>query len=191
MITDLHPDNLKIWQDNDMELKRYEYRMFPGDVIIDMGAYQGDWSVQMHSRYLCNTIMFEPVPILNHFFGIPWATVVHKAAWINNGLLTFGGNAYWTSTQLDDNPQVYPCADVSEYINSEIAVCKINIEGCEYEVLNHLIDTGKIGYLRNIQVQFHMIEGHELKYQYLAERLSKTHKISWQVQWIWENWEKL
>ena len=77
--------------------------------------------------------------------------------------------------------------DLKNYL-TDYDLCKINIEGGEYLLLNDLIDNNMITKLNNIQVQFHLIENYQEEYNKLAEKLSKTHELTWRFPFVWENW---
>ncbi|TMA87233.1 MAG: FkbM family methyltransferase, partial [Deltaproteobacteria bacterium] len=73
-----------------------------------------------------------------------------------------------------------------------IALMKINIEGGEYDLLDHLIETGFVSRIDNIQVQFHdFVAEAESRMVRIQERLSQTHAITYQYPFVWENWRKL
>ena len=66
---------------------------------------------------------------------------------------------------------------------------KINIEGAEYDLLEHLIDTGLISNIHNIQVQFHdFVSNAEQRMIMLQKELEKTHGLTYQYPFVWENW---
>ena len=73
---------------------------------------------------------------------------------------------------------------------SRIDLMKINIEGGEYDLLEHLIDSGVIGAIADVQVQFHDFVPHaEKRMEEIQRRLSETHELTWQYKFIWENWK--
>lgn len=196
---DIDPAANQMWIETGMEEKRYQYDVKHSDTILDIGAYQGDWSRGMVERYNCHSIMFEPVPrMLMNFHMDPRYDVIEAAAWTYNGRLKFGGNAYWTSHYLESN-QEYDCVDIRQWLNQSIKVCKINIEGGEYMLLNHILigaNEGRIQYPENIQVQFHKVHNNEVTdcekaYQYYQRYLSKNYKKTWGLDWVWENWERI
>src|SRR5262249_53981491 len=81
-------------------------------------------------------------------------------------------------------PEIVPAITV-------IAVLKINIEGCEYELLEHLIDTGWIGRVHQIQVQFHdFVPNARARRSLIQQRLRATHVQRWNYPFIWEAWER-
>src|SRR6185295_9404334 len=153
---DLDPVLNELWQQAGMERLRYDYNIQSYDTILDIGAYQGEWSKRMVETFYCQAILFEPVrvPALDDLRYNPKYEIVEAAAWTSNGELKFGGNGYWTSAYIDGE-QWYRCVDIRGYICYEIAVCKINAEGAEYGLLNFMIDSGLYVNVRNFQIQFH------------------------------------
>lgn len=68
---------------------------------------------------------------------------------------------------------------------------KVNIEGGEYELLDRLIDTHLVELFSNIQVQFHPIAPTSaLAVQRLRIELMKTHRPTYQYDFVWENWTR-
>ncbi len=187
MVTDLPIEQLKIWQTGNWEAKRYEYDLKPSDTVIDLGAYQGEFALKIHEKYGCEVIAVEPTSAITTLYGRPWLTIINEAAWIEDGQRQFGGSAYWTTSQIEGT-QVYPCFDVNKILNREIALLKINIEGDEYELIDHIY--GKLKNINNIQVQFHQIPDYKHKYLEIFDFLSHTHKQDWSVPFIWESWSK-
>ena len=67
---------------------------------------------------------------------------------------------------------------------------KVNIEGGEYDLLEGLIENGLTARIRNIQVQFHdFVPNAYERMKNIQLSLSKTHKITYQFEFVWENWE--
>lgn len=84
------------------------------------------------------------------------------------------------------------CADVfARYAWSEIALMKINIEGGEYELLEHMLDTGLVSRVCNFQVQFHdFVPDAYPRMLAIQERLRATHELTYYFPFIWENWKR-
>ena len=81
---------------------------------------------------------------------------------------------------------------VAKFQVDEIALMKVNIEGGEYELLEHMINTGLVSKVRNLQVQFHdFVPNSELRMKNLLAALTQTHRPTYQFPFIWENWERL
>jgi hypothetical protein len=175
-IISLDPANLKTWQDCNLEHLRYDYHLNPGERILDIGSYQREWSNTMIEKFGCVAECFDALD--------------NKAAWIQDGEIEFGGAYYYTSVFDTSRPMTkYKCVDIAHYLNTEIAVCKINIEGMEYELLDYM----DVRNIANIQVQFHRIENVDTDslYQAIANKLSLTHRCKWRYPFVWENWERL
>lgn len=184
----LGPASLKTWQDNNLEHIRYEYDLKPDDAVIDLGAYKGEWANEIHARYGCHVIAVEPTEYINDYKHGP---IVNKAAGTHNGKMSFGGRAYYSSV-FEPGDHEYECFDISVLLEqyAVIDLLKINIEGAEYDLLQHIIGAGLHARVKNIQVQFHQIEGvpYGLWYKEIADKLSKTHSLTWHYPFCWENW---
>lgn len=189
---DIDPAANQMWIETGMEEKRYQYDVKHSDTILDIGAYQGDWSRGMVERYNCHSIMLEPVPrMLMNFHMDPRYDVIEAAAWTYNGRLKFGGNAYWTSHYLEGE-QEYDCVDIWRWLDRDIKVLKLNIEGGEYTLLWHIFYGGQLLNIENLQIQFHDIgEGCKDDRYAIQTFLSKNYKKTWGIDFVWENWKRI
>lgn len=189
MRVSLNEQSQSEWQSQNLEHLRYEYDLSPTDIVIDIGAYVGEWATNIYRRYGCRVIVIEPGPWIGH--RSEFADVINKAAWIYDGKLKFGG-AYYYSSPFEDTTHEYECFDINQLLFQypEIALVKINIEGGEYKLLNHIMDAGLQKQIRNLQVQFHQIEGQDYERQYfeIAERLEETHSLTYFYPFCWESW---
>lgn len=184
----LDPESLRIWQDQRLEHLRYEYNLKPTSAVIDLGAYQGEWANEIHARYGCHVIVVEPTEYIKDYKHGP---IINKAAGTHYGKMSFGGRAYYSSI-FEPGDHEYECFDVNNMLIDYPAIdlLKANIEGCEYDVLQHIIGAGLHTRIKNIQVQFHQIAGvpYELWYKEIADKLNKTHSLTWQYPYCWESW---
>lgn len=185
----LNENSLAIWQEQRLERLRYEYDITPESVVIDLGAYQGEWANEMHNRYMCCPIVVEPTEYIRDYRHGP---IINKAAGTHNGKISFGGRAYYSSI-FEPGDHEYECTDVNSIIDQYpvISLLKINTEGSEYDLLQHIITAGLHTRIKNIQVQFHQISGvpYEQWYKEIADRLSETHILTWHYPFCWENWQ--
>lgn len=185
----LNVTSLKTWQVNNLEHLRYEYDLYRNDVVIDLGAYKGEWAQGIYDRYKCNIVAVEPTEYIREFKD---GVIINKAAGTHNGKMSFGGRAYYTSI-FEPGDHEYECVDVSSILEKypDIALLKINIEGAEYDVLNHIISAGLHKGIKNLQIQFHQIAGvpYEKWYKDISDKLNKTHAITWHYPYCWENWK--
>lgn len=181
MVVTLNQTSLIQWQENNLEHLRYEYPdIQPGELCLDIGSYQREWGKQMELNYQVKVEYFDALD--------------NRAAWTYNGKLLFGGAYYYTTPFAGDSEATtwYQCVDIAEYLQQEIAVVKINIEGGEYELLNYILMTDLIKNVRHLQVQFHQVSTIDYKkmYEAIVSELSKTHELVWRYPYCWEYWKR-
>lgn len=185
----LNENSLAAWQEQRLEHMRYEYELTSASTVIDLGAYQGEWAKEIHAQYGCQVVVVEPTEYINAFQHGP---IVNKAAGTHDGKMSFGGRAYYTST-FEAGDHEYDCFDVNKLLvqYEGVDLLKINIEGAEYDVLQHIIGAGLHTRIKNIQVQFHQVRGlpFERWYKEIADKLSETHSLTWRYPYCWENWQ--
>ena len=182
------------------ETLRLDYDLNEDSVIFDVGGYEGNWTNDIFNKYYCNVYIFEPVlsfveMIKNRFqdnarikifdFGLSDSTRNAKISLQNDASSVIINS---------ENYEVIKLKNVVEFIEenniNSIDIMKINIEGSEYELLNALINADKVKMIKNIQVQFHeFVPDAANKMKAIHEKLSKTHEITWQYEFIWENWK--
>jgi FkbM family methyltransferase len=147
-------------------------------VYIDLGAFDGDTIELALKKYpdLDDVYAFEPLAanfaaLNRRFGGHDRIHLLNYAADVKNGeSVLFLGNSEFGSiagSQCRDMSSVNDQAsekvktiDFAEFIRkqfdrSEHITCKVNIEGKEYDLLNHLINTGAIDYLDELYVDWH------------------------------------
>lgn len=174
----LNPDSLKQWQDERLEYLRYSYSLKPTEKVLDIGSYRREWADKITHDYGCQVECFDALD--------------NKAAWLYDGHIAMGGAFYYTSMFAEEKPNQYACVDIARYLQEEVALVKINIEGAEYLLLGYIISLGLHRNIKNLQVQFHQIGGVDYNSQYkaIADDLLKTHKLSWRYPFCWENWSR-
>jgi len=71
-----------------------------------------------------------------------------------------------------------------------IDLVKMNIEGSEYELLDEIIDSGCIGKIKHLQIQFHnFVEDAPRKRKEIRNKLKMTHVNKFNYPFIWERWD--
>lgn len=186
----LNEESLSIWQSQNLEHLRYEYDLKPDDVVIDLGAYRGEWANEIRARYGCCVIAVEPTDSIDDY---P-CEYIKKAAWTTDGKLKFGG-AYYYSSAFENPVREYECFDVNSLLKrfDGIALLKMNVEGAEYDLLKHIYRGGLMPRIRDLQVQFHLIEGEDsiMRYEVIENLLCETHSLAlFEYPFCWENWRR-
>ena len=81
---------------------------------------------------------------------------------------------------------------IEEESIQEIDLLYMNIEGSEYQLLNHIIETGLIQNVKHLQVQFHnYILNSKLERKKIRKKLKKTHYCVFNFPFIWERWDRI
>lgn len=197
MSAEPHGENILKWQSGGLEYLRYRYNIAPTDLCVDLGAYCGEWAKEINKLYDCKVICVEPTDSIFALQHLDWAVIINKAANTHEGKVTFGGCFYYSSLFEGDAKygfKDFPCFDVNTILDRPVKLLKINIEGMEYELMNHILDAGLARNIDNFQIQFHVMGGdfdHEAEWEKIAKKLEKTHQIEWNCPFVWESWYKI
>jgi len=183
------------------ETLRLDYDLDSNSIVFDVGGYKGQFAAEIFCRYNCITYVFEPV---KDFF-----LEIEKKFLFNNKVIRYnyglaGKNQEISISLSDNSSSVYlngekfekiQLKSIVEFIESNnithVDLIKINIEGGEYELLESLIENNCITRFKNIQVQFHdfIIENAKERMQKIQNQLTKTHELTYQFEFVWENWK--
>ena len=78
---------------------------------------------------------------------------------------------------------------LAELGRDRIDYVKINIEGAEYELLDHLAAAGVLPRVRYLLIQFHeWIDGAYRRRRAIRRKLRRTHYEVWNYKWVYELW---
>jgi FkbM family methyltransferase len=189
------------FKDKGDETLRLDYRLNKDSIVFDLGGYKGEFSEIIHQKYKSKIFIFEPV---SSFFKIL------QKKFINNNdikLFNFGLSNKDETIEIslsDDSSSIHIVSDKKEEIElisitdfikrhniNHIDLFKINIEGGEFEVLPALIQADLIKNIDNLQIQFHnFIADADAKREDIRRKLSKTHELTYDYDFVWENWQK-
>jgi FkbM family methyltransferase len=198
----LHIEEVYKWKDdNGDKTLRLNYELDENSVVFDLGGYEGQWASDIFSKYLCNVFVFEPYQ--------KYADCIEKRFIKNSKIKVFPiGLAETTKDDYlsvsDDGSSIFKKSQnmvtvklekASDFILqhkiNKIDLLKINIEGGEYNLLNHIVDSGLIHIIENIQVQFHYFYPNaKLSMDEIQRKLMLTHKTTYQYPFVWENWKR-
>jgi FkbM family methyltransferase len=199
---DLYHQNVRKWFEieGDKSL-RVNYDLDDKSLVLDVGGYEGQWSSEIFSRYCCRILIFEPVPhfaarITTRFARNPKITVFPfglASQTMDTGIAVNGDGS--SVFRRYKGVVEYPIKLIAAKVFFEqnqlglVDLMKINIEGGEYELLEHLIDTGLISRIQQLQVQFHnFVPNAEARMHSIQKRLEQTHVLTYQYSFVWENW---
>jgi hypothetical protein len=187
----INETNLKFWQDENLEYLRYRYPLNFDSIIVDIGAYRGEWSEKINGEFGCENILsFEPT---DNITWVKHGRKINACAWIRDERVRTNGAFYYTSMIHDNEIGLfsYDAVDIVKHFPEKVDLLKINIEGAEYELIPHMMENGLIKRCRFIQIQFHETDRFDYKelYRILFKRMKETHEIMWNCPFVWESWE--
>jgi FkbM family methyltransferase len=192
----------KWFADKGDQTLRLKYPLNEESVVFDLGGFHGQWTDSIWNLYKCKIYTFEPIAELArgirsryngnekvniYDFGLSNESKKLTINWSNDG------SSFNTKMTQPINCEV---KSINEFIEqnkiSEIDLMKINIEGDEFPVLNSLIESGNIAKIKNVQVQFHSFIPNAVEMRKeIQNNLQKTHKQTYNYEFVWENWERL
>lgn len=180
---------------------RLDYDLNSDSIVFDVGGYKGEFAAEIVCKYNANIYIFEPI---RDFF-----LIIKKKFSNNKKVKTFNFGLAGKDQELEislsdnsssvylngENKETIQLKSIVDFIETnniiQIDLIKINIEGGEYELLESLIDNGSMSVFKNIQIQFHdfLFENAKERMNEIQENLSKTHELTYQYEFVWENWK--
>lgn len=177
------------------ESMRYEYDLTPESVVWDCGGFKGDFADGIFQRYKCFITIFEPVfptRIKERFNSNPKIIVKDFGIGGKNDVVAMVIKGDMTGVYAESENGISPAKVVSISDASKgrtIDLLKLNIEGMEFETLETVLRDNIASRFKNIQVQFHqVVPNFEERYQAIREGLLKTHALTFDYPWVWENY---
>lgn len=200
---------------NHYEQKRYDYNLNSSSIVLDFGAYTGQWAKNIINKFNCKVYCYEAVKEyynnINHKNIISYnCAITCKDGFDYIHICDEGSSMeelseYKKKNDLDVSYQNniikfsniplerVETKDVNSVLNEfqTIDLLKINIEGAEYDILNRMCITNTISKIQNIQIQFHnFVDEAQYKYDNTVKLLQKTHKCDFNSMWRWSFWSK-
>ncbi len=172
-------------------------------IVIDVGAYVGEWSEPVAERYDPTIYAFEPnsrarrqfETRLAHFdkvqlfdFGLGGRDEV-----VDLGLAGPGSSVYDQAGAFGtDQVQIRDVVAVLDELGLDhVDLLKLNIEGSEYDLFDRLIETGWLERIRLVSVQFHdWVPDAARRRRDIRRQLARTHEEAWNYPWVWEYWRQ-
>ena len=148
-------------KDNGDKTKRLEYDLNSHSVVFDIGGFKGDWTQQIFSRYNCEIYIFEPISkfyndIKRRFVGKNKIKIFNFGLdKIDKGIDIFNSNDSSSVFNKTGSAEKIQLKDIKNFcIDNKIKtidLMKINIEGCEYDLLDRIVYEFKELKIKNIQ----------------------------------------
>jgi FkbM family methyltransferase len=180
---------------------RLDYDLGEDSLVFDLGGYEGQWTSDIFARYCCRVHVFEPVKtyataIAQRFARNP-KIVVHNFGLSDQDqrvMMSLSSDSTSCYRAEEGNEEVQLICAENFFLREQITgitLMKINIEGGEYDLLEHLIASGRISQIENLQVQFHdFVPNAPERMEMIQRKLSETHTLTYQFPFVWENWKR-
>ena len=185
----------------------YESDIDSNSIVLDAGAYTGEWAQEIMERYSPTIYAFEPDP-RNYKQLDKKAQANSRLVPYNFGLgdinehvqmtLEYLGSSVITDASEDKGGgsaevEIRDIADTWKSLEFDrIDLMKINIEGAEFPLLERMIETDLLNRVGCFMIQFHEWHpGAYAKRRRIREELSKTHRLVWDFYFVWEKWVRI
>lgn len=195
--------DLWFWKKGD-ETLRLNYPLNQESLVLDIGGYKGEWAFNIYSLYQPLIYIFEPVSSFQN--------IIHRKFENNSKIKLFkfglGNESRFVDISLDadgssthrrlESRQVerIEIVGIDQFFKNnqieQVDLMKINIEGEEYVLLQAMLNNNLHKKVKNIQVQFHSwIDNATAMRSEIQKSLSKTHRLTYDFPFVWENWERI
>jgi FkbM family methyltransferase len=173
-------------------------------VVLDVGAYIGDWSERIADKYGCSIHAFEPASgafararkrlhdrdrVELHPHGLGGRDQSARLAMAGPG-----STIYSTSSPMGSFEDITirdVTAVLAELGVKEVDLLKVNIEGGEFDLFDRLVDSGWMPRIRQTMIQFHEFHPNAYWRRHKVRRaLRRTHREVWDYPWVWEFWTR-
>jgi FkbM family methyltransferase len=189
---------------NTNRLLLYEADISTDGVVIDAGAYRGEWALEIMELYGPTIHAFEPDPrnykqlekvTSDHARLVPYKFGLgDKNETLTMALEHLGSSVFSDLSGKDGvataEVEIHDIADTWNSLELDrVDLMKINIEGGEYPLLERMMETGLLEKVGCFLIQFH--EWHPSAYQRrrkIRRALAHSHKLVWDYHFIWEKW---
>ena len=189
------------WVKDNAESLRIKYKLNQDAIVFDLGGYEGSWTNDIFDRFGCNIYTFEPVcdfydKIVDRFkdnskikvynFGLSNKDYECKIYLDDDGSSVYKNGGKYEVMQMKQIDKFFKEQNISK-----IDLMKINIEGGEFDLLEHLLTTDYIKNIDNILIQFHAIKNLNCYFRRnnILKKLSKTHETTFNYPFVWESWQ--
>lgn len=187
--------------DNAEEKLLLTHDLTQDSVVFDVGGYVGKWAQEIVERYDPHMYIFEPVPefcekLRRKFKHNDKVKVLEYGLASDDGIMPVRVNG---AASAVDSSGIRVCKfrravdaaiellNVGRIDELNIDLMAINIEGGEYDLLPHIIQSSLIRQIRDLVVQFHPLwpSSYE-QWMKIREQLNVWHSEVWNYPMCWQ-----
>lgn len=194
-----HDALVKQFREDDNKNKlRINYDLSNDSIVLDFGAYEGNWAGAIYNKYKPNIYLYEPVnhlynSLIDRFKNNNKIKIFNYAVGAINESkeITIHKDASSFYEPINGNKTIVKVASIIDIIEpiEQIDLIKLNIEGSEYEVLESIIKYNLLSKIKNLQIQFHRcVKDYKKRRDFIRHELSKTHICKYNYDFVWEGW---
>jgi|688.fasta_scaffold26737_5 FkbM family methyltransferase len=196
---------LKWRSDNGDQTHNLNYELNPDSIVIDLGGYEGIWGQKITNKYDCNLYIAEPITEYYNILTKKFASN-SKVKILNAGVYSENKDSIIyvkddTSSCIEcdsfkstEKIKLFTLRKIFEIFQIDKAdLLQINIEGCEYDLLEALVNEEILKRIKNFQVQFHTnIENYnERRYNIHQKLILNGFVKKFDYPFVWEGWENI
>jgi FkbM family methyltransferase len=162
-----------------------EHNLAEADLVVDIGAYKGQWLLDMNRMYGCKGIGFEPLKEFTKSNKFPEEIKIFNfALGKENKVEKIHISGDGSSISESGNRSI-KIKDAADHIKDlEISVLMINIEGYEYDLVPYLIEKKCLDKVKRMQIQFHRIKG--IRKKDMERIIASLEKIGFKTKFHYE-----
>lgn len=185
----------------------HEANLTSNSLVLDVGAYTGEWAQELIELTNPNVIAFEPDPLnfrqlQKRAESFPGLTAYDYGLGDRTEDVKISQEYLGSSIYNAANPPpdiTVADAKIVDILEAwgalsldQVDLMKVNIEGGEFPLFERMIETDLLPKVACFLIQFH--EWHPGAYhrrRKIRRALAKTHKLVWDYPFIWEKWERI
>jgi FkbM family methyltransferase len=189
--------------EHEWDKKSVDFPLTKDSTVFEIGGYEGRWAREIAKLYNPSLYVFEPQRWA--YKKCEAALDGYNAHLYNFGLATESGEFPLGNWETDGCSLVNLPGDkpigVGWFVTwknfldgiappvRHIDLCLMNIEGYEFELIPHMIETGVMEKIDYFMCQFHLFDKNEQAYYDIRAELGKTKKIRFDYGPILTCWE--
>jgi len=177
-----------------------DFKLQDNPIIFDLGGYKGDWVQEALNRFHNPTIyVFEPVKrfyeiIKKRYSDNPNIKVYNLGLSDVDKIVSITVDENKSSHFIEGSAkEEIEIKDIKKFLFEEkifhVDLIKINIEGEEYNLLEHLTELSEITVFKNYLIQFHpFVPNYQERRSKICDNLSTYFTRTFNFEMIFEGW---
>ncbi|XP_045193167.2 uncharacterized protein LOC123549285 isoform X2 [Mercenaria mercenaria] len=189
-------------------ITHHQYLKDVDSFVIEVGGHTGEDATMMVNMYNPRYVILEPVDMYadilkEKFKSNSRVTVLNVGLGKTNEYVNIKSNNTGTKSNHAENSTIV-VKDATEFFKSirvgkfDMDLLMMDCHGCELDVLENIIESNLVINFKNIQFNSHGSSlymhnasvNQKERYCNLQEKLSRTHRSTFQFKYIYENWRR-